>query len=244
MSRAELLATWDNRVDAIGGVLMKDGVEGCILEPVGQVPAAGAELVRHTFNSDNYMRRKIAATLAGYLATADGPLLKELFDEERTRDAALPPDSRERLYSQSVVEDVVFAAARWCRTEDLRPRAFAVLSDVVQRTLAGEYWNTASYAMTTLRYYNEAGSAALLKQFSAYCTPSLLRKVRPPEHPSRPTLDQERQFAKGLTAGNPGTLGSIEQVLADKDDAVRRVTLDDDTKQWLAGLLDLARSVT
>jgi hypothetical protein len=230
-------------VDAIGRVLMKDGVEGCILQPIGEVPAAAAELVHHTFNSDNYLRRKIAAALAGYAVSADGPLLKELFDGERTRDSALPPDSRERLYSQSVVEDVVFAAARWCRKEELRPPAVAVLADVVRRTLAGEYWNTASYAMATLRHYNEPGSAELLKQFQAFCTPSLLRKVRPPEHPSRPTLEQERQFAKGLAAGNPATLGSIEQVLAQKDEAARRVALDDDTKQWLAGLLDLARAV-
>ena len=222
---------------------MKDGIEGCILQPVGEVPEAAAELVRHTFKSDNYVRRKIAATLAGYIAAADGSLLRELFDAERTRDAALPADSRERLYSQSVVEDVVFAAARWCRREELRRPGLAVLSDVVRRTLAGEYWNTASYALATLRYYNEPGSAELLKQFQAFCTPTLLRKVRPPEHPSRPTLDQERQFAKGLTAGNPGTLGSIEQVLAQKDEAARRVTLDDDTRQWLAGLLDLGRSV-
>ena len=243
MSRAELLAAWDSRADAIGRVLMKDGVEGCILQPVGEVPAAAAELVRHTFKSDNYTRRKIAAALAGYVAAADGPLLRELFDGERARDGALPRDSRDRLYSQSVVEDVVFATGRWCRKEELRPPAFAVLSDVVHRTLAGEYWNTASHAMTTLRYYNEPSSAELLKRFQAFCTPSLLRKVRPPEHPSRPTLEQERQFAKGLAAGNPATLGSIERVLAQKDEAARRVALDDDTKRWLAGLLDLARAV-
>lgn len=245
MSRDALLAAWERQVDWIGNVLTKDGVEGCVLQPVGQMPAAATALVRHAFQSDNYIHRKVGAALGGYVTDADHHLLKELFEGERTRDAKMPADSRERLFCQSVVEDIVFAAARWCRSDDLRTAGLDLSSDVVRRTIDGEYWNTASYAMTTLCFYREAGAAELLKRFHAFCTPSGLpfrRKPRLPEHPSRPTLEQERQFAQGLAAGNPATLRSIERLLDQKDDGARQVALSADARQWLNGLLDLART--
>ena len=245
MSRDALLAAWERHVDWIGAVLMKDGVEGCVLQPVGQVSAAATALVRHSFRSDNYIRRKVGAALGGYVTAADHHLLTELFEAERTRDAKMSADSRERLLCQSVVEDIVFAAARWCRSDDLRAAGLDLSTDVVRRTIDGEYWNTASYAMTTLCFYRKAGAAELLKRFHAFCTPSRLPfrgKPRLPEHPSRPTLEQERQFARGLAAENPATLRSIERVLNQKDDAARQVKLDGDARQWLDGLLDLARA--
>ena len=59
---------------------------------------------------------------------------------------------------------------------------------------------------------------------------------------SRPILEQERQFAKGLAAGNPGTLNSIANLLAQKDEAARQFVLSDDVKGWLTRLLELARA--
>lgn len=240
-----MLAMWDRNIDWVGDRLMKDGVEGCVLQPVGQLPAAATDLVRHSFASERYIRRKVGAALAGYMTDADHRLLQELLEAERARDAGLPRDSMARLACQSVVEDIVFAAARWCRTNDLRPAALGLLSDVVRITIDGEYWNTASYAMTTLCHYREPGAFELLKRFHAFCTPSGLpfrRSPRLPEHPSRPTLEQERQFAKALAAENPATLRAIERVLDQKDEAARQVALADDAKQWLSELLDLARA--
>lgn len=244
MSREALRAAWNRNVDWIGDRLMKDGVEGCVLQPVAQLPAAATDLVRHSVASERYMRRKVGATLAGYITAADPHLLRELLEAERARDAGLPRDSMARLTCQSVVEDIVFAAARWCKTNDLKPAALTLLSEVVRLTLDGEYWNTASYAMTTLCHYREPGASDLLKRFQAFCTPSGLpfrRAPRLPDHPSRPTLEQERQFAKELAANNPATLRSIEGLLDQKDAAAQQVALGEDARQWLNGLIDLAR---
>src|SRR5690348_13681574 len=109
MSQAELLTTWEGRIDWIGNGLMNDGVEGCVLQPIGQAPAAATKLVRHSFESGNYIHRKVSASLGGYIETAEPTLLQELFDAERTRDATLAADSLERLYCQSAVEDIVFS---------------------------------------------------------------------------------------------------------------------------------------
>jgi hypothetical protein len=244
MSRDKLLEMWENLVNWIGDELMRDGVEGYVLRPLGQLSAPATELVRHSFKSDNYTHRKVAAALTGYIERPDHDLLRELFRAERTRDARLPADNFERLYCQSVVEDIVFSAVRWCRNQDLRVPGFALLSEVVEATTTGEYWNTASYAITTLCYYNELNSPKLLKRFQAFCTPSgipLFGKVALPKHPSRPTLEQERQFAKGLAMRNAATLNSIENLLNEKDHSAAQVVMSDDTKQWFGEFIKVAR---
>jgi hypothetical protein len=244
MSRDELFEMWEQLASWVGDELMSNGIEGCVLRPVGQMSTSAIELVRHSFKSENYFRRKVAAALAGYIENPDPGLLSELFDEERARDARLPADSIERLYCQSVVEDIVFSAARWCRKEDLKLPAFALLSKIVEATITGEYWNSACYAIATLCYYNQ--SPELLKRFQAYCTPSglpLFGKVALPKHPSRPTLEQEKQFAKGLAARNTATLNSIEKLLDEKDQAAVQISMSDENKQWLQKFIQVARDL-
>jgi|ERR1700733_7077732 len=242
MSRDQLFEMWEQLASWIGDELMNDGIEGCVLRPLGQMSTSATELVHHSFKSENYFRRKVAAALAGYIENPASDLLRELLDEERARDARLPADSAERLYCQSVVEDIVFSAARWCRKEDLKLPAFALLSQIVEATITGEYWNSACYAMATLCYYNE--SPQLLKRFQAFCTPSglpLFGKVALPRHPSRPTLEQEKQFAKALAARNTATLNSIEKLLDEKDQSAVQISMSDENKQWLEKFIQVAR---
>lgn len=234
MSREEIFEQWNQLVPWISDELMGDGCEGCVLRPLSRVHGA-VELVRYSCKSDTYTHRKVAAALAGYLEHPAPDLLKELLSAERARDAALPSDALERLYCQSVVEDIVFSAARWCRNTHFRLPAFNVLSEIVEATIAGEYWNTASYAMATLCFYNEQGSPQLLKRFQAFCAPRMpfLGKANHSNHPSRPTLEQERQFAKGLTERNSATLQSIEKLLDEKDQSATRVAMSADNEKWL-----------
>ena len=189
------------------------------LMPVGARPKAATFLVKQSFTSEDFNRRKVAATLAGYIEKPEHLLLLGLFNSERARDAAMQPDSPDRIYCQSVMEDIVFSAIRWCRNPALKQQGLSILSSLVEKTIAGEYWNTSSYAMATLCFYSTPNSQQLLKEFQAYSEPSVFPffgKVKVPKHPSNPSLGQEKEFAKGLTANNPQTIKAIENLLDEK----------------------------
>ena len=173
------------------------------LAPVAEHGAAAAWLARRESQSDACLRRKIAAMLAGHIRVGDPDLLADLLEAERARDAALPADSGERLDTQSVVEDIVFAAIRWCDTDQLRPAGASLLRKVVELTLGGEYWNTSSYAMTGLVNANDDQAEALLARFLEFAA------GEPPQHPCRPSLTQERTYAEGLSNREPRTLNSV-----------------------------------
>lgn len=242
----ELYERWQDLASWVNDELMPLGAEGFALSPIGRHTKAATFLTRRSFSSTDFILRKIAATLAGYIENPEQTLLLELFDLERVRDASMSSDSIDRIYCQSVVEDIVFSAARWCRNPRLQTQGLALLSMLVEKTLAGEYWNTSSYAMATLCFYNTTNSQQLLKEFQTYSKPSslnLFRKVKAPKHPSNPTLEQERDFAKGLTAGNPTTIKSIENLLDDKDKTANLVTLNDENKQWFEDFLQFASSL-
>jgi hypothetical protein len=139
-----------------------------------------------------------------------------------------------RFETQSVVEDIVFAATRWARDPGLRPAGLALLRSIVQRTIAGEYWNTASYALTTLCRHADPEAPELLRRFRAFAGGPA------PSHPSKPSLTQERSFADNLLAGNPGTLLAIEGVLDGKDEAAS-AKLDDEARAARDALCETAR---
>jgi hypothetical protein len=128
--------------------LHRDGLEGAILKPLAQYHGASMYLVQRIRTSDDYTQRKIAVTIVGFLGpVAPVEILDELFEAESVRDRA-PRNDGERFETQSVVEDIVFAATRWCRHGERRDAGIALLRQIVERTLSSEYWNTSSYAMT------------------------------------------------------------------------------------------------
>jgi hypothetical protein len=205
-----------------------------VLEPLGRFPQAASTIVRSESGSDEFKRRKVAAALAGWIKVPAASLLDDLFRNEALRDQGCPPGDLRRLEAQSVVEDIVFAATRWARDPALRPAGLALLRTIVQRTIAGEYWNTASYALTTLCRYSDPEAAELLRRFRAFAAGPA------PAHPSKPSLTQERSFADNLLAGNPRTMLAIEGVLDGKDEAAS-AKLDSQAAAAIDALCEAAR---
>lgn len=230
----ELLEAWEQSYGGWAEDLMDDGYEGLLLKPLAGHPDAALALIEHVKCWNNHKQRKIAATIAGYLGPkAPGSLLDELFEAERNRDAATD-DMFERLNVQSVVEDVVFAATRWCRHNETRSQGIAILKRVVEDTLSGTYWNTASYAMATLLFHGAPGSELLLSGFAAFAS------GKSPDHPSRPSLDQEREFASKLIEGDKGCIASIETHLANGEVETERFSDDPGTRDSVDEFLTMA----
>lgn len=254
MSETDFLRLWDEELaEWCSTQLMKDGVEGALLGRLSEYPVAASRLVRHDAAADDYTRRKLAAVVAGYCRTLPATVLNELLESEAERDRKAS-DMMERLYCQSVVEDIVFAASRWCRPKGQDASALlstpqpprdentaaglAVLSKIVERTVSGESWNTASYAMTTLCRSQAPNAEQLLAGFHAFANGS------PPEHPSKPSLQQERSFADGLMAKKKATLDAIESLLNEKDEAAAAVRFGGEAKKLIEDWLQAASTVT
>jgi len=201
---------------------------------------AAQRIVRAGSSSDSYRHRKLAATLAGFLTMPTSgrepilSLLADIFELERQRDARLPKDDLGRLDMQSVVEEIVFSATRWARQTRAQAAAFALLRKVVELTVQGEYWNTASYALTTLCRYEPKQAEDLLRRFSQFATSSNVM------HPGNPSLSQEREFTTALTSKNPKTLQAIESVLAERDAAVAATKLDQNSQAAINDLVQVA----
>jgi hypothetical protein len=238
LAKGDELAAW------IIKSLMSEGLEGLALAPLGQSSRASMELSRHLFKSSNYLERKVGAQLVGYIVEPDKTLLNELFDVERARNASFARGSHERLCCQSVVEDIVFSAIRLCRNDELKGAAFAFLARLTEMTITSEYWNTASYAITTLRFYNVADSEKLLKRFKTFCTPPLMGLFATQSYPNQPdfkNLEQERSFADGLLKRSPETLRSLESLLDDKDSAVSQANMSEERHKWFDEVFEAAR---
>ena len=234
MSQYDLFSAWFRVADWCAYNLAKDGHECLVLAPLGKFPKAAASIVRASATSANYRHRKIGAMLAGWTRDAEPSLLDELFRGEADRDAGLSPTDPRRLESQSVVEDIVFAATRWARDPKLSGVALALLARIVERTIGGEYWNTSSYAMTTLMRHSASGADELLARFQSFALGAA------PSHAGRPSLVQERTFAQQLVAGNPKTLALFENMLDDQERTLE-TKLDENSQSAINDLCDAAR---
>src|SRR5262249_25014617 len=139
------LAQWDRQIaEWCVDDLMRDGTEAALFEPLARYKWAAVQLVEHASASDDHRQRKAAAILAGFVDDPPAALLDDLFERESERSARAAPEPTEPLCCQSVVEDVVLAAARWCRKDASRSAGLAVQRKVVERTMVGEYWGAAS----------------------------------------------------------------------------------------------------
>lgn len=235
MSNYDLFGAWFRVADWCAYDLAKDGYEGLVLQPLGQFPNAAATIVRSAAQSEEYIHRKIGASLAGWIDAPDSKLLQEIWQLEVVRDDSLPPEDEKRLDCQSVMEDIGFSASRWARKSELHTPAFQLLNDIVEQTINGRYWNTASYAMTTLTRYSAPGAKDLLTRFGSFANGP------PPIHPCNPNLTQEKAFAANLLAGNDKTLNVIEGLLTQKDDACN-TPLDEASQSTIDSLFETARS--
>ena len=233
----DLFAVWFRVADWGAYDLMKDGCESILLKPLGECSSAATLIARSGSQSVNYRHRKLVSSLAGWIQEPPLDLLNELFQHEVERNRQLSVQDSRRLDQQSVVEDIVFSASRWARNPMTRDAAIEVLRVVVEQTIAGEYWNTSGYAITTLSRYEAEGHTELLKQFVAFAN------GEPIDHVSRPSYAQERLFAANLLVRNPDTLNAIEHHLDAQDEVAKSFTLDEKSRSAINELVDFARRV-
>jgi hypothetical protein len=234
MNEYDLLAVWFRVAGWVAYDLSQSGAEGIVLKPLGQYPKAATFIARAASKSSVFQHRKIAACLAGWIKQPPPDLVQDLFQQEAERDRQLPTKDLRRLDTQSVVEDIVFSAAFWARNPNTRQAGFDLLRSVVERTIGGEYWNTSSYAITTLLHHQAPGASELLTRFHDF---AMNAKV---DHPSNPSLTQEREFAQNLMAKNPKTLGVIESLLDQKMEAAAGEGLDENSRAAIDELVQFA----
>jgi hypothetical protein len=234
MNEYDLLAVWFRVADWAAYDLSKNGAEGIVLMPLGRYPKAATFIARAASKSSVSQHRKIAACLAGWIKQPPLNLLRDLFEQEADRDRQMPKKNFGRLDNQSVVEEIVFSAAFWARSPNTRDAGLDLLRSVVEKTISGEYWNTASYALTTLLHHQAPDSGELFQRFNEFAAGA---KV---DHPSRPSLKQEREFAQNLLAKNPKTLGVIEALLDQKVQAANADGLDKNSRAAIDELVRLA----
>jgi hypothetical protein len=236
MRAYDLLDNWFRLSDWAAGELMKDGCESLVLKPLAKFPKASAFIIGLGARSENYQHRKLVASLTGFAPQAGAGLLRYVFEQETQRDRGLAKDDARRLFTQSVMENVVFAASRWMRDEKGRAVALEVLRAIVERAIGGEYWNSAAYALTTLCKYQAEGHGELLQRFQQFANGGRV------DHPSRPSLTQEKDFARNLAARNPATLDAIEDILNQADAAADPAILDENSRSGIEALTAAARA--
>jgi hypothetical protein len=215
MEEDDLTTAWNKVLDWIAFGLLKEGFEGIILHPLGKYALSSTFLSRATFSSNDFNYRKVAASLPGWTNDPDQNILDEFFSYESQRDSSLPKDDFRRLECQSVVEDIVFSASRWTRTKKLRAVGLELLKSIVNRTFSGQYWNTSSYAMVTICRYSPPYAKNLLDAFYDFAHQGFV------DHPSNPSLTQERTYSENLINNDKATLNSIENSLIEKDKAAK-----------------------
>jgi hypothetical protein len=146
------------------------------------------------------------------------------------------PLSSERLECQSVVEDIVFSAARWCRYNRNKENAINVLRNFVQDLINGQFWKTSSYAMVYLCIFAPANSKDLRLKFSEYS------KGTPPTHPSKPDLNQERNFSQKLLNDDKKTLEAFVRSISNPGDVTEKPALNLEQKRIVSQLLSALES--
>ena len=221
-----LVSAWEERFGAWAEDLLRDGLETALLAPLATQPAGALCIARHVAHWDNHLQRKLAATIVGLVGTAaPEDMLDALLDAEVAR-RGRSSELFQQLTNHSVVEDIVFAATRWCRAAPRRDAGLGVLRRVVERTLDGEYWNTASYAVMGLLHHDAPDARALFERFAAFARGG----ERAPE----------RVFVEHLAQGN-STI--IEDQLAGAEREAATIAWSDDARAAIGELVALASRI-
>lgn len=207
----QLMSSWFDVSGWLAHDLLKRGEATPILSRLAELPDPAGLLSTTLMDVDDFWERKLGATLLGLVRTTEPEYheaLADLFERERARDREVAPDDLVRLELQSVVEDVVFAAIRWSEAPAQREAGQALLRNVVEATISGEYWNSAMYALAALIDLQVPDRHELLARFAARVTGA------PPAHPCRPSFEPERAFARAVKAGDSKHIASIRQSLS------------------------------
>lgn len=235
MSEREFLRRWDGTFESLVSLMLQtERQENVVLVPLARSPKASLLLIDHLASSSEPNVRCTAAALAGHLRSAAPPeLLERLFDAECAR-LSNGHDPLKVIAAQSVVETLVFSAARWSRDERAREAGLALCRKIVERTVERtdqEYWASAPYAMVLLVRHLAPDADALLARFAAYA------EGPPPDFVTKPTLQNERACARALAAGVPAAIGRVD-ALVDKLDAAPPIDLSEEARaaldEWLA----------
>lgn len=209
----DLFMAWYGVADWCTYTLLKKGEERVVLQPLGYYSRAATIIACGAAESENYMHRKIAAELAGRINQPPDTLLLELLNSESERDRQLHETDNERLNMQSVVEDIVFAAARWIRVRSLQSAGLSVLEQIVLRTIDGQYWNTSRNAMAVLCNFSHRKYRNLADRYLEFA------EGEPPIHPTTTSLENDRDIAKAILAKNKDALRAVDRLIDQQDTA-------------------------
>jgi hypothetical protein len=125
----------------------KQGEESAVLAPLASFVSAAAWLSESLSMSDYSIDRKLGAMLAGFINDPrETGILAPLLERERGIYALNPLDSN------SVGEDIMFAATRWSgsRHSEVRQAGIEILGKMVDDALQDIHWNTANWAAANL----------------------------------------------------------------------------------------------
>ncbi|MEO7092672.1 MAG: hypothetical protein ABI175_05435 [Polyangiales bacterium] len=240
MSEREFLRRWEGTwEELVMFTLQSSQQEGAVLAPLAAYPQASLLVIERVAASEETNARCVGASLAGRLGSS-APL--DLLDRLLARECARLSNGHDPfkvIAAQTVVDAVVFAAARWCRDERARPGGLALCRKVVERTIdheAGEYWSSAPYAMVTLVRHRAPDVDALLARFAAFADGP------PPDYVTAPTLQNERACARALAAGVPAAIGRVDAMI-DKLDGAPPFPWGETAREHLDEWLALAKEI-
>jgi hypothetical protein len=225
--------------DVVALQLLRRGKEITILAPLVATPRAANLVLDRMVGSADPLVRESAASLAGLLSeSAPLDVLDRLLSRE-TETAAEDPMTA--LVRQENVRAIVFAAARFCRSDRARDAGLATCRTVVERTIDGgaiEHWTSSPYAMATLmRHAPDAPDArALLDRYAAWAN------GEPPAYVVPVSLQGERSCARALLANNENALRRVDAMI-DERDAAGNVDVPERMRPAFDELLALAAQI-
>ncbi len=204
-ARDDMLQRWDDLSEWIFDALASEGLEGALFIRLAQKPAAALCIVHHAAANDDHVARKLAAQLAGYVAFAEHGLLSRLYAAECLRDAEAAGFAVERIYTQTVVEDLVWAAAQQAFEHYEVAQNFVLLARIVGDAVAGRYWSGAALAVTALVGLEAPEAPVILERFAKWAHGAA------PDHPLQPTLHMEREVAALLQKRDAEQVALVKQ---------------------------------
>ena len=229
----DLFLAWYGVADWCAYDLIKQGCESVVLRPLGKHSQAATLIACGAAESDDYMHRKVAAELAGWIVQPPETLLAELFAAEVERDKRFYETDVERLKMQSVMENIVFASAQWARSKRTSSAGLAVLEDVVQSAIDGQFWNTARDALTALCHHSHRRYRDLATRYLEFA------QGEPPTHPTTNSFESDRKVAEQILARDPSTLSSVARTL-DEQERSANTEIEETARAALDYLLQVA----
>jgi len=233
-----LLDLWEGTFrDVVALELLRRGKEITLLSKLVPTPRAATSILERMMLSPESLVREAAAALAGLLAEK-APL--DALDRLLARETeSTPPDPMNAMLAQENVRAIVFAAARWCRSDRARAAGLAVCRAVVERTIEGgdrEHWASSPYAMATLMRHAPDAHRALLERYATWANGD------PPAYVVPTSLQGERSCARALLANNENALRRVDAMIDEKD-ASGMVAVPERMQEKLAELLALAAAM-